>query len=234
MNPLLATGLMLGVAGSAHCAGMCGPIALAVPLTGKGPWHRLASTLLLNSGRVFTYALLGAAFGMFGNGLRLAGLQQVVSLLAGSLLLLAVLVPGAIERFGAKGRMALVIGRLRSTMAKHLRRSSPEAVFVTGMLNGALPCGMVYAAAIGAAAMGSGTQGALYMLLFGMGTWPALFALRLSGGLLPARARQFLRKASPALIAVTGLLLVLRGAQLGIPYLSPNTPVAATAITACP
>ena len=83
MNPVLAAAFVLGLAGSAHCIGMCGPIALAVPSSSPRWGARLLSTLILNSGRLFTYALLGLAFGAFGTGSRLAGLQQGVSIAAG-------------------------------------------------------------------------------------------------------------------------------------------------------
>ena len=104
---MFATALVLGVAGSAHCIGMCGPIALAVPSSGTGTGARLRSTLLLNGGRLTTYLLLGMAIGTFGHGLRLAGLQQVISVVAGVLLLLSVLLPGLLRRFSPAGRLSM-------------------------------------------------------------------------------------------------------------------------------
>ena len=149
MNPMLFTALVLGVAGSAHCIGMCGPIALAVPSPGPGVGVRLRSTLLLNGGRLMTYVLLGMAIGTFGHGLHLAGLQQVVSIVAGVLLLLSVLVPGLLQRFSPTGRLSMDISRLRSALARNLKRTAPEALFLTGVLNGLLPCGLLYAALLG-------------------------------------------------------------------------------------
>lgn len=221
MNAMLATAFVLGVAGSAHCIGMCGPIALAVPSPGPGMRARFFSTLLLNTGRLATYALIGAAFGTFGLGLRLAGLQQGVSILAGSVLLLSVLLPGALERWSPAGRIAMLIGRLRSTLGRNLKRTAPEALFLTGALNGLLPCGLVYAAVIGSAAMGSALGGALFMGLFALGTWPALIALRLSGGLLGNGFRTGLRRAAPYLVSTLAVLMILRGMELGIPFISP-------------
>ena len=233
MNPLLGTALLLGAAGSAHCLGMCGPIALAVP-SPRPDWRsRLSSTVLLNSGRVATYALLGAAFGFFGHGLRLVGLQQAASILAGIILILSIVLPGALERWLPASRAALLIGRLRSSLARNLKRTAPEALVLTGMLNGLLPCGLVYAAAIGSAVMGTAGQGALYMLLFGLGTWPMLFALRMGSAMLGQRARQALRRASPVLVGMVAVLLVLRGLELGIPYLSPVGPLVGSEAAAC-
>lgn len=233
MTPLLIAAFVLGVAGSAHCVGMCGPIALAVPSSGTGWGTRLKSTVILNSGRLATYVLLGAAFGTFGLGLRLAGLQQGVSLVAGCVLLLSVVVPGLLERWNPTGHFALAIGRLRSVLARNLRRTAPEAVFLTGMLNGLLPCGLVYAAAISAAALGTWQLGALFMLLFALGTWPAMIALRMSGHLLGPRSRMVLRKASPVLVAAMAVVLVLRGLELGIPMVSPPAQQAPVTVTAC-
>jgi sulfite exporter TauE/SafE len=234
MNAMLLSALLLGAAGSAHCVVMCGPIAMAVPSAGKGRVARMGSTLLLNSGRLFTYALLGAAFGAFGMGLRLAGLQQAISITAGCLLLLAVLLPGLLERMTGAGIMALGISRLRSFMAQHLRRTAPEALFLSGMLNGLLPCGLVYAALIGSAALGSTWEGSLFMILFGLGTWPALFALRLGGGMLGTSARRSLQRLAPLAMTALGVLLIMRGLDLGIPFVSPTAPTIPFDIDHCP
>ena len=222
MNAMLATAFVLGVAGSAHCIGMCGPIALAVP-SPSAKWNaRLASTLILNSGRLFTYALLGAAFGAFGLGLRMAGLQQSISIAAGIVLLLSVLLPGVLERWSPAGRAAMLVSRFRTVLARNLRRTAPEALFLTGTLNGLLPCGLVYAAAIGSTAMATVGGGVGFMLLFGLGTWPALITLRMSGGVLGMTFRSSLRRAAPYLVGTLAVLMILRGLELGVPYVSPS------------
>lgn len=233
MNALLPAALLMGAAGSAHCVGMCGPIAMAVPAMGPGKRERWASTLLLNGGRLVSYVALGLAFGSFGQGLRLAGLQRWVSLAAGLLLLLAVLVPGLLERWGAQGKLALLIGRLRGRLAKHLRRTAPEAIFLTGLLNGLLPCGLVYAAALGAAATGSALLGALFMALFALGTWPALIALRMGSAALSPGLRSWLRRSAPAVVTCMAVLLIIRGSGFGIPFLSPSLPDVPTSTTTC-
>jgi hypothetical protein len=233
MNAMLATAFVLGVAGSAHCVGMCGPIALAVP-SPRNTWGaRLLSTVLLNGGRLTSYALLGAAIGVFGAGMRLAGLQQVVSIVAGVLLLLSVLVPGLLEQWSPTGRMAMALGGVRGTLAKNLKRTTPEALFFTGMLNGLLPCGLVYAALIGASTMPSPMEGTLFMALFALGTWPALFAVRMSAGFFGPGMRGRLRRLSPVLVSMVALLMILRGMELGIPYVSPAAAPVGAEVTAC-
>lgn len=221
MNAMLATALLLGAAGSAHCIGMCGPIALAVPSPGAGWYARLSSTLILNTGRIVTYALIGAAFGAFGRGAQLLGLQQGVSIIAGVVLLASVILPGLLERWSPTGRLALLVGRLRSTLGRNLQRTAPEALFLTGALNGLLPCGLVYGAALGATATGGSMEGALFMVVFGLGTWPALVGLRMSGHMIGSRARAVLRRASPGIVAGLAVLMILRGLELGIPMVSP-------------
>jgi sulfite exporter TauE/SafE len=233
MNALLLPALLLGATSSAHCVVMCGPIALAVPVPGRGMIARVGSTLLLNSGRLVTYALLGAMVGTFGMGLRLAGLQQAVSIAAGCMLLLAVLMPRLLDHIGSAGLIALGISRIRSFMARHLRRTAPEAIFLSGMLNGMLPCGLVYAALIGSLALGSTLSGMLFMVLFGLGTWPALFAVKLSGGMLGTRARRSLLRLAPVAMTVMGALLILRGLDLGIPFISPGAPSLPFAASDC-
>ncbi len=233
MDAMFATALVLGIAGSAHCIGMCGPIALAVPSSGSGLGARLQSTLLLNSGRLTTYMLLGAAIGTFGHGLRLAGLQQVVSIVAGVLLLLSVLLPGLLLRFSPAGRLSMGISRLRSALARNLKRTAPEALFFTGVLNGLLPCGLLYAALLGASTHATAMGGALFMLCFGLGTWPAMIVLRMGGGMIGEHARVWLRKAAPVLVSVVAVLMILRGLELGIPYVSPGKVMTPAEVTVC-
>lgn len=233
MNVMLATALVLGAAGSAHCIGMCGPIALAVPSIGTTRGSRWASALILNAGRLSMYVLLGAAIGTFGQGLRLVGSQQMVSIVAGTVLLLSVLVPGLLERWNPNGRIALFIARLRSTIARNLRRTAPEAIFITGLLNGMLPCGLVYAALLAASSMESVAGSMGYMALFALGTWPALIALRMSGGLIGQAMRAKLRRAAPVLVACLAVLMILRGMELGIPMISPPSIMSPVQTTAC-
>ncbi|MGV3638408.1 MAG: sulfite exporter TauE/SafE family protein [Flavobacteriales bacterium] len=233
MSPMLATAFVLGAAGSAHCIGMCGPIALAVPSPRDTFGSRLSSSLILNAGRMISYAGLGAAIGVFGAGMRLAGLQQAATIGAGILLVLTVVVPGSLERWLPTSRIAVAIGRLRSTMARNIKRTAPEALFFSGVLNGLFPCGLVYAALLGAAAQGSVLDASMFMILFALGTMPALIALRVSAGSLLGAVRQHLRRLSPVMMVGLGVLMILRGLELGIPLVSPGPMMDPTAVTAC-
>lgn len=221
MTAYLGPALLLGMLSSAHCVGMCGPIALAVPSARTSQGGRLLDAILLNGGRLFTYALIGGLFGTFGRGLHVAGLQQALSITMGAVMLLAVLLPALFRKDLFTAAALGGLGKLRSLLARNLRRTSPEGLFLTGMLNGALPCGMVYFAVAGALVQDGALNGALFMLAFGTGTIPALITLRLGAGLLSAGARSGMRRIAPYVLGLLGVLFIVRGLGLGIPYLSP-------------
>lgn len=233
MLELVTTAIALGLLSSAHCIGMCGPLALAVPAVGGSNAQRWAGTVVLNGGRVITYMLLGTLFGLFGKGLQLAGLQQVVSITLGVLILGGLLLPRLFRHIDLGARAGGLVIRLQGIMARQVKRTSWEGLFFTGMLNGLLPCGMVYLAAAGALAQVDAWHGALFMGLFGLGTWPALFAIRITGSSLGPQGRNRLRKLVPYAYALMGLLFILRGLDLGIPYLSPDLPEANTTVQEC-
>ena len=132
-----------------------------------------------------------------------------------------------------QGRLSILIGRFRGLLARNLRRTAPEALFLTGALNGLLPCGLVYAAAIGSTATGSLSTGVAFMVLFGLGTWPALVAIRMGGGIVGAGVRPFLRKVSPYLVSAVAVLMILRGLELGIPYVSPEATMDTAQVGVC-
>lgn len=210
---------MLGFAGSAHCAGMCGPLALALPTGGRRGIALVSNRLAYNAGRVTTYGGLGVVFGLIGRSLALAGVQRWVSIGLGVAILLGV--------FIAKVRMltlkfALPVGGLKSALGCLLQRQTLASQYAFGILNGLLPCGLVYVAGVGAAATGGLMAGVEYMLVFGLGTVPMMLALSLAGQALPAGFRLRLQKLIPVCLAVVAVLLILRGLSLGIPYLSPD------------
>ena len=115
-----------------------------------------------------------------------------------------------------------LVDRLKVRMSALLRRRSFSSLAVLGLLNGLLPCGLVYVACAGAAASGSVLAGAQYMALFGAGTVPMMLAISLSGRLVPPSLRLSLRRAIPVCVFLLATLLILRGMSLGIPYVSPD------------
>ncbi len=218
----MLTALLLGVVGSLHCAGMCGPIALALPASGNTIASRATSIVLYNFGRAMTYSVLGAISGLAGGTLMWAGGQQLLSVTAGVIILLALLMGLAGKKMRLPGPVDRMYVAVRGQLGKLFRRRKPGTLLLIGLLNGLLPCGLVYAALGGAAATGSMAGGALFMLLFGIGTSTSLAAISAFGSYLTLNFRQKLRKAVPVFVGMMAMLLILRGLGLGIPYVSPS------------
>ena len=216
------TALMIGLVGSLHCIGMCGPIAVALPLGNKGWGYRVFGGVTYNVGRIISYAVLGAIFGLLGKGIEMAGLQKWASILIGAVMVLSVVFPALfkgkikIEQlfFGYAGKM---IGKFRKLFAI----SSIPSLFLIGILNGFLPCGLVYVAIAGAINTNSVYDGILFMILFGLGTLPVMLAIPLLGNMIGQKVRKRFSGILNIFIVILGLLFILRGLSLGIPYLSP-------------
>jgi len=217
----IISGLGIGLFGSFHCIGMCGPLALSLPLQGKAVAERLLLTVSYNLGRAFTYSLLGLLLGFAGQQFFLFGYQQLLTILTGSVLLI-VLFAGR-YRPGTRLLPAGVHARIGKVLQRLLRTaSSPASFFIVGMINGLLPCGLVYLAAGSAIATGNPWVGATLMFLFGMGTFPLMIAVMMLDVFIPPARRVQLRRLVPVFVCVTALLLIVRGLNLGIPYLSPE------------
>ena len=208
----------LGLLGSLHCAAMCGPLMLALPGRAAGPGRFLAGRVVYQLGRVLTYGLLGLAAGLVGKSLFLAGLQRWLSIVLGVAVLAGFLVSKKVALAAPVVRLVTI---LKTAMAAQLRRRDFSSLALLGLLNGLLPCGLVYVALAGAAARGGLWDAVLFMAAFGLGTLPLLLAISLSGKLLPVSLRLKLRGAIPAGVCALALLLILRGLELGIPYVSP-------------
>jgi len=215
MDYLLAA-IALGFLGSFHCVGMCGPIALALPVHHHPPLLRHTLIVLYNLGRITTYALIGLCAGTIGKGFAMAGFQQGLSVAIGVVLLASVLFPIKSKLSGS-----VFFLRIRTALNRMFSKGTRSSLFVVGLLNGLLPCGLVYTGLAGAVATGDSLSGALFMAAFGLGTAPMMFALPAIGAKIPLAFRNKIRKASPIIVSAMALLLILRGLDLGIPYLSP-------------
>jgi sulfite exporter TauE/SafE len=198
---------------------MCGPLALALPPGGDNRAAFVAGRVAYNLGRLVTYSLIGALFGLLGQGFALAGLQRWVSLIAGAVILIGLVATRSKLNLGATATRA--VGWLKSGLGQLLRRRTFGALFAIGLLNGLLPCGLVYAAAISAVTTGHVAAGMLYMMVFGLGTVPMMLTLALAGQKIQLALRFKLQRLIPYSLALIGALLLLRGLGLGIPYLSP-------------
>lgn len=233
-NSLMLLAFLTGLFSSLHCVGMCGPIALALPKGYKGRSAFVGSRLLYNFGRTLTYIALGIVVGLFGESIAFSGYQQGISIALGIALLIAGLLSLNNEnRFLALPFLDKFMLRLRKALGKRLGNPSPKATLSIGVLNGFLPCGFVYLALSGAAISGNVLDAASYMALFGIGTMPLMLSVSLMGGLVRPEWRRRLRPVMHVFVLAFATLLILRGMNLGIPYISPELPVAGLEGAAC-
>ncbi len=232
MLAIALVGLSIGFLGSFHCVGMCGPIALSLPIMHETKSKRLLLIILYNLGRATTYATLGALVGAVSNRFFLTGYQQILSIVLGCTILV-ILVIGKFINLEAtvfKGFHQRVQALLATYL--HLPKSTAH-FYLIGILNGLLPCGLVYMGVAAAAATGSIASGALVMFAFGLGTLPLMFSLMVLGRAIPVTVKQQLRKALPYCVGLMAGLLILRGMNLGIPFVSPMLNHAAAGTISC-
>lgn len=223
MSVPLWTAIVLGLVGSLHCVGMCGPIALALPIYNRSRQFQIAGILTYNFARAITYSVLGALTGLAGKTISWMGGQQALSITAGILILLMLAVGLMGDKIPMPAKLRDFYTAVRKALAKLFQNKTVKGFFLIGLLNGLLPCGLVYAALAGAGATGSIWQGALFMFVFGMGTVPAMFSLPFVGTYFSPSFRSKMRKAVPVFVGTMALLLILRGMDLGIPYISPSS-----------
>ena len=220
---MLVSAVILGLLSSFHCLGMCGPIAFALPIDRSNSSKGALQSGLYHFGRLLAYGSIGLLFGLIGKGLYLSGFQQRLSILLGLLMILTAVLPMRLFNQSSLTRpLYIFIGRLKSNLKLYLNKSSYKALFSIGVLNGFLPCGMVYLAMIGAMATSEPLTGAVYMMFFGLGTIPVMSLAVYSKSIVPANLRLRFSKIIPVFVVLLGLLFILRGMGLGIPYVSPT------------
>ena len=202
---------------------MCGPIAFVLPIPKGNKFKSVLGTTLYHSGRILSYSLIGLLFGLLGKGLYLAGFQQRLSILIGVIMILIILIPTRVlNKFHFTRPLYLVIGKVKTKLGLYLNKSSFKALFSIGFFNGFLPCGLVYMALLGAVSTGELLDGAIYMAVFGLGTVPLMTGAVFLGNFLKVSVRNKIQKAIPIFVVIIGLLFILRGLGLGIPYVSPT------------
>ena len=223
MSPEILAAFLVGLVGSLHCIGMCGPIAIALPVPDSSNLSFFTGRILYNLGRVVTYSFLGAILGLLGGRIALAGAQQVVSIILGVVIIIAVLLPQKYKNYFAQHTVTQKLAQpLKENIGVLFKKGTFSAMFLIGILNGFLPCGLVYVALAGAIASGNAISGAAVMIFFGLGTVPAMFAATIFGKFINVGIRTKIRKAVPVLALLLGVIFILRGMNLGIPYISPK------------
>jgi hypothetical protein len=217
--------LSLGFLGSFHCVGMCGPIALTIPVKRTSQLSIFTGSLIYNAGRVVTYAVIGTLFGLLGQGFVMAGWQSFLSLTLGTLILILLIFPKIKFINQSNGFLMMLLGKIKSNISQLFGQNTKEALFFIGVLNGLLPCGLVYLGIAGSIATGNAFSGTLFMVGFGLGTIPAMMTLTAIRDFISIKFRENVRKAVPVFVGIMALLLILRGLNLGIPYVSPEEKV---------
>lgn len=214
----------IGLTSSLHCVGMCGPIALSLGLDANNKLKFAVRNLTYQLGRVTTYTFLGAILGIIGESFSFAGLQNYLSIAIGILMIIMVMIPQFYEN-GATSLQPInrLMVKVKMMLGKYLIKKDSSSLYMIGILNGLLPCGSVYATLTAAIAMGSVFKSASFMLLFGLGTIPLMFATVLFGNFLSVKQRQTILKILPVITFILGVLFILRGLELNIPFISPSS-----------
>ena len=222
---LVILGFTLGAAGSLHCVGMCGPLSLALPVHHLSKTGKFLSLLLYQFGRIITYSSLGLIFGLAGRRIYISGYQQGFSIILGVIVLVLAamyFIQKHSIHFSFLNRFYLFAQKM---IAKLLgSKASPSNFLMIGITNGLLPCGMVYIAIAATLSFTQVIHSVLFMAMFGLGTLPAMMIITYAGQMMNIEMRQLFRKAVPVFITIIGIVLILRGMNLDIPFISPELP----------
>lgn len=219
---MMYTALLFGLFGSFHCIGMCGPIAFVLPIDRTSRFKSVLQTVLYHLGRIFSYSLIGALFGLLGKGFYFFGLQQQLSIVVGLIMILSIAVPRLFSKMSIARPVLKFTNKIKSSLGSSLKKKENSTFFTIGFLNGLLPCGLVYMAMIASLTSRSVFEGITYMALFGLGTVPLMSAVVLLGNITSYVNRRKIQKLIPVVVVVIGIFFVLRGLGLGIPYVSPK------------
>lgn len=219
---MLLSAIILGLLGSFHCIGMCGPIAFMLPVQRNNPVKQFFQIASYHLGRLFTYSLIGLLFGMLGKGFYFFGFQQQLSIIVGLIMILMVLLPKVASKLTfIANPINKLIFKVKTALGSELKKKGNDTFFTIGFLNGFLPCGLVYMAIFGALTTSNALFGALYMFLFGLGTIPLMTSVVYLGNFTTPAIRKKIQKVIPYVVVVIGVLFIIRGLGLNIPYISP-------------
>ncbi|WP_121967434.1 sulfite exporter TauE/SafE family protein [Myroides sp. N17-2] len=219
----MITALIFGLISSLHCIGMCGPIAMMLPVSKSNGTKKAMQIFSYHLGRISAYSILGLVFGLFGKGLFLAGLQQQMSIVVGILMIVFVLVPqNKLGSFGFLKPFYFVVSKVKNKLGSQFKKQNKGTLFTIGFFNGFLPCGMVYVALFGALATQNVYLGMMYMMLFGVGTIPLMSTIVYVRDMFSVKVRNNIMKYYPYVIVLFGMLFIVRGLGLDIPFLSPD------------
>lgn len=233
MIQLIIAAFAMGLLGSFHCVGMCGPLALSLPINSDSFWSKFSGALLYNAGRIVTYSVFGLVFGAIGKSVALFGYQQWLSVILGVLIIVFVILPKRVSSFSGNNYVMQFFEKIRAALGQLFFKKNNASLFSIGLLNGLLPCGLVYMAAAGAVATGDIANSVIFMAFFGLGTLPVMWSVAFFGNYVSIGIRQKIRKAYPYMMMLMACLLILRGMGLGIPYVSPKVDTTEKVVQGC-
>lgn len=203
--------------------GMCGPIAIMLPVDRTNEAKKVTQIMTYHLGRIISYSILGLFFGLLGRGLFLAGFQQKMSILVGILMITAFVVPEKVfAQYNFSKPVFKVISLVKVKLGAQFKKKTYGSLFTIGLLNGFLPCGLVYVALFGAIAMQQVHLSVFYMALYGIGTIPLMSLVVYVSNVMTLPVRNTIQKLIPMVIIGVGVLFVLRGMGLDIPFVSPS------------
>lgn len=232
--PVLISGFTLGAAGSLHCVAMCGPLSLALPFHHLSKVQKFFSLLLYQVGRILTYSTIGLLFGLAGRRIYIAGYQQWFSIIMGIIILSLAVLYFIQQRTVHLKFLNRFYFFVQQQIGRLLKSSAGLYSFLLlGMANGLLPCGMIYIALATTLSFAEVSQSVSFMAMFGAGTLPAMMLAGYAGKVINPRWRSYLRKLVPVFISLMGVLLILRGMNLGIPFISPGLPLSPGEAVVC-
>jgi len=223
LQVVIIAGFFLGFLGSMHCVGMCGPIVLALPFKSASNYRFVVKRVFYHLGRIAVYGLLGFLLGLLSGKINLTGFQHAITILTGA----ALLVFGVLSlmKFEVLSRIKFVEKPyifMRKLLGRFVLGDGLFSGFLLGVLNGFLPCGFVYVALAGAFVYSDILLSSLFMVFFGLGTIPALIAVSILPRLLKKKISFSSHRLIPVITIVFAIIFILRGLNLGIPYISPD------------
>jgi hypothetical protein len=219
---MFISAILFGLLGSFHCIGMCGPIAFMLPVDRSSQTKRVLQVAVYHLGRMMSYGILGLLFGLLGKGFYFFGFQQYLSIIIGIIMILIIVLPSkTVNKFSLAKPFYKLLSGVKNRLGKELKKKRTDTFFTIGFLNGFLPCGLVYMAIFGSIAAGNAIDGSLYMMLFGLGTVPLMTAFIFLGNFATGLVRKRIQQFIPIAVVIVGVLFILRGLGLGIPYISP-------------
>jgi len=220
---LFITAFSLGILSSMHCVGMCGPLALALPLDRSSKNKTYLGIFVYHFGKTLAYSILGLIIGLFGKHLPLAATQQRLSIFAGAFIIIFALYPLVFKHSNfIQSQVFKFMQPIQKALAKRIKTKRTSTLFSIGILNGFLPCAMVYMALVGALTAGGFTHSILFMVAFAVGTLPAMLGLQILGASIGQQLRFRIQSYIPYIMVAIGLFFILRGMGLGIEFISPN------------